>query len=235
MNNCNKLTLFFILFTYSSLNWADANTKADYQSFIPKNWKVIRKVQGDLNGDKQPDLALIIENTDPKNIMANGNLDGTELNLNHRKLLILFKNSQAYRLVASNSTLPSESDQESPRLSDPLEEEDSLSIKNGQIKITLNYSWSCGSWYKADYIFTFKYQNQYLKLVNYDAYYFNHGSTRTYTRSFNFLTEKIKNTSENTSGGREFENQDQAKQISWSKLKNSNSLKLEQINFKDYI
>ena len=196
---------------------------------------MIRKVQGDLNGDKQPDLALIIENTDPKNIMANGNLDGTELNLNHRKLLILFKNSQAYRLVASNSTLPSESDQESPRLSDPLEEEDSLSIKNGQIKITLNYSWSCGSWYKADYIFTFKYQNQYLKLVNYDAYYFNHGSTRTYTRSFNFLTEKIKNTSENTSGGREFENQDQAKQISWSKLKNSNSLKLEQINFKDYI
>lgn len=235
MNNYNRLTLFFILFTYSSLNWAETDTEADVQAFIPKDWKILSKVQGDLNGDKQPDLALIIENTDPKNIMANGNLDGTELNLNHRKLLILFKNSQGYRLVASNSTLPTEGDQESPCLSDPLEEEGSLSIKNGQLKITLNYAWSCGWWYKADYVFTFKYQNQHLKLVNYDAYYFYHGSTQTYTRSFNFLTGKIKNTSENTSGGREFENQDQDKQISWSKLKNSNSLKLEQINFKDYI
>lgn len=234
INNYKILTLFLILATCSSLNWADTSAKDDYQSFIPKNWKVLNKVEGDLNGDQQPDLALIIENNAPQNIVATGSLDGTELNLNNRKLLILFKNHDGYRLVASNSTLPTEDDQESPCLSDPLKK-DSLSIENNQLKITLNYSWICGSWYAADYIFKFKYQNKHLKLIHYDALNFNHGSTQTYTRSFNFLTGKIKNTSENTSNKNGFENKAPTQQISWSKLNNSDSLKIEQINFKDYI
>ena len=70
---------------------ADIGETTGLETYIPKGWKILGKAEGDLNGDQQPDLALIIENTDPKNIMVNGNLDGTELNLNHRKLLILFK------------------------------------------------------------------------------------------------------------------------------------------------
>ena len=73
MKNNNLLLLFFTLTVCSSLVWAETNTEADVQAFIPKDWKILSKVQGGLNGDKQPDLALIIENTDPKNIMANGN------------------------------------------------------------------------------------------------------------------------------------------------------------------
>lgn len=89
MKNKTELLLFCTLTTCSALVWADTNTKADYQSFIPKNWKVLSKVQGDLNGDKQTDLALIIENTDPKNIVTNESLGNPQLNLNNRKLLIL--------------------------------------------------------------------------------------------------------------------------------------------------
>ena len=103
MKNKTELILFRALTTCSTLVWADTNPKADYQSFIPKNWKVLSKVQGDLNGDKQTDLALIIENTDPKNIVTNDGLGNPQLNLNNRKLLILFKTPQGYRLVASNS------------------------------------------------------------------------------------------------------------------------------------
>jgi hypothetical protein len=47
MKNKTELLLFCALTTCSALVWADTNTKADYQSFIPKNWKVLSKVQGD--------------------------------------------------------------------------------------------------------------------------------------------------------------------------------------------
>lgn len=230
MKNKTELILFCALTTCSALVWAGTNPKADYQSFIPKNWKVLSKVQGDLNGDKQTDLALIIENTDPKNIVTNEGLGNPQLNLNNRKLLILFKAPQGYRLVASNYSLPTEGDKESPCLADPLGEGDPLTIKNGLVKINLHYWLSCGSWSVYNNAFTFRYQNQSFKLVGYDTDYFHRASGETSAKSINFLTGKIKN----TTGGGEFENQDQAKQVSWSKLKNSYSLKLEQINFKDY-
>ena len=100
MKNKTELLLFCALTTCSALVWADTSTKADYQSFIPKNWKVLSKVQGDLNGDKLTDLALIIENTDPKNIVTNEGLGNPQLNLNNRKLLILFKAPQELNSVS---------------------------------------------------------------------------------------------------------------------------------------
>lgn len=228
MKNKIPLILFCMLTTYSAFLWAD--TRTSYQSFVPQNWKILSRAQGDLNGDQQPDLALIIEDTDPKNIVKNDRLGNPQLNLNRRKLLILLKSPQGYRLVASNSTLPSEGDPESPCLADPLGEDNSLSIKNGLVQINLHYWLSCGSWYVSNHLFTFRYQNQSFKLIGYDTTDIHRASGEINAKSINFLTGKIKK----TSGGDAFENQKASQQESWSKLKQKYTLTLEQIDFKHY-
>ncbi|MGB8483882.1 MAG: hypothetical protein WCD61_10195, partial [Acinetobacter bohemicus] len=69
-------TLFFI--TPTSSAWAKAETettlKTSYQSFVPKNWKILEQVQGDLNQDGQADIALIIEDTNPDHFVVNAGL-----------------------------------------------------------------------------------------------------------------------------------------------------------------
>lgn len=49
------------------------NTK-EIEDFLPKNWQIIYKVDGDLNNDKLNDVVMIIEDTNPKNIIKNDNL-----------------------------------------------------------------------------------------------------------------------------------------------------------------
>ena len=135
MKNNNLLLLFFTLTVCSSLVWAETDTGADVQAFIPKDWKILSKVQGDLNGDQQADMVLIIENTDPINIVKNKFNHKKPANLlvnqNERKLLVLFKDAQTYRLITSNSSLPRESNNERPCLIDPLIVDSSPIIQNG--------------------------------------------------------------------------------------------------------
>ena len=224
--------IFMLILTSSFLpHLAVANTQATtYQSFIPKNWKVLEKVQGDLNQDRQADLALIVEDTDPKNIIRNENLGSAELNINKRKLLILFKNNQGYRLVATNPYLPTEGDIESPCLADPIGENDPLEIKNGLLKVNLHYWLSCGSWYVTNHSYTFRYQDQAFKLIGYDNNDFHRASGEITAQSINFLTGKTKN----TSGENEFSEQSQPIEIKWSKLKQHYSLTLEQVKFNEH-
>ena len=230
MNIYKHLLFSSILAASSSLVSADSNIKANYQSFIPKNWKVLAKAQGDLNHDHLADLALIIEDTDPKNIVSNDHLGSSKLNLNPRKLLILFKNNNGYQLIATNSSLPSEGDIDSPCLADPLGENDPLEIKNGLVKIALHYWLSCGSWYVTNHTYTFRYQNQVFKLIGYDNDDFHRASGAITEQSINFLTGKVKN----TSGGNEFAEGNQPIDIKWSKLKKAYSLRLEQVKFNEY-
>ena len=103
-------TLLFITFTNSALAQTEIKNplKTSYQSFVPNNWKILEKVQGDLNQDGQADIALIIEDTNPDHFVANAGLGSNVLNVNERKLLVLFKQPNGYQLIASNHSLPTE-------------------------------------------------------------------------------------------------------------------------------
>lgn len=216
--------------TLISTAWAKAETKAGYPSFIPHNWKLLEKAQGDLNGDGQADLALIIEEANPENIVKNDSLGSPELNLNPRRLLVLLKKPQAYQLAASNDFLPAEGDAESPCLADPLAEGEALAIKNGLLKIGLHYWLSCGSWYVSNHLYTFRYQDQSFKLIGYDSNDFHRASGDITERSINFLTGKVKS----TSGKNEFAESQQPVKTQWAKLKNKYLLKLEQVKFNEH-
>lgn len=215
----------------SQMVWSAPPNSADVQSFIPAKWKILEKVQGDLNADGLTDLALIIESTDPKNIVANENLGSNQLNTNPRQLLVLLKKSKGYQLASSNSSLPTEGDVESPCLEDPMGEGETLSIQKGLLKISFHYWLSCGSWYVTNTSYTFRYQNQKFKLIGFDSDDFHRASGDITERSINFLTGKVKK----TSGANEFAESTLPEKVEWSKLKNKYSINLEQIKFNEHI
>lgn len=222
-------TLLFITFTQSACATSQTGSfpKSSYQSFVPKNWKILEKAQGDLNQDGQADLALIIEDTNPENLVANAGVGNHVLNTNKRKLLILFKQENGYQLAASNTTLPSEGDVESPCLADPLGESEALSIQKGVLRVHLHYWLSCGSWYVTNHTYTFRYQNNAFKLIGYDVDDFHRATGESTARSINFLTGKVKTTTDEN----EFAEQTQPAKVQWSTLKHRYALKFEQVQF----
>ncbi|MND55792.1 hypothetical protein D3C80_468840 [compost metagenome] len=224
-------TLFLITLTNNA--WAKAETettlKTSYQSFVPKNWKILEKAQGDLNQDGQADIALIIEDTNPDNLIVNAGLGSNVLNVNERKLLVLLKQANGYQLASSNSTLPTEGDAESPCLADPLGETEALSIQKGVLKVHLHYWLSCGSWYVTNHIYTFRYQDRAFKLIGYDVNDFHRASGDITARSINFMTGKVKS----TTGENEFAESTQPVKVQWSILKRRYALKLEQLQFNE--
>jgi hypothetical protein len=234
MKNKNLFWLFFTSIIYSNLVWADTGIENEIQAFIPKGWKILSQARGDLNGDQQADLVLIIENTDPKNIINNESndtkLENPRLNLNERKLLVLLKNAQTYHQIASNTSIPRESNREKKCLIDPLIVGNSLNIQNQQLKVTLNFWFHCQSWEVFNNAYSFRYQNQAFNLIGYDLHYFDIPSGHSRSESTDFLSGKIKKTLSTPEL-----DQIHSPQISWSKLNKKPLLKLEQINFELYV
>ncbi|MBJ9984548.1 hypothetical protein IAE19_03725 [Acinetobacter sp. S40] len=202
--------------------------QAKYQSFIPKNWKIIETGKGDLNQDGMEDLALVIEENNPEKIISNDRLGSPELNTNPRALLVLFRTAQGYQLISKSLQLPSENDADSPCLADPLED-GGIMISKGILKINLHYWLSCGSWYVTNNNFSFRYQNGKFKLIGFDQNSFHRASGEESGVSINFLTGKLKKTTD----GNEFEETAKPARVEWKKLKQHYDLNLEHVNFKE--
>lgn len=230
----NLFCLFFALANCSSLVMADIGETTGLETYIPKGWKILGKDEGDLNGDQQPDLALIIENTDPKNIVHHDSYDknseNQRLNLNERKLLVLFKDDQTYHQIASNDSLPRENNNEKKCLIDPLIVDHSPIIQNGLLKISLNFGFRCESWEVFNNLYSFRYQNQAFYLIGYDLHYFDRPSGNSRSESTDFLTRKFKQSLSTPELDLKH-----SPQISQSKLNKAPLLKLEQINFALYV
>ena len=143
--------------------------------------------------------------------------------------MVLLKQTHGYQLAATNSTLPTEGDIESPCLTDPLGETEALSIQKGVLKIHLHYWLSCGSWYVTNHTYTFRYQDRAFKLIGYDVDDFHRASGDITARSINFMTGKVKN----TTGENEFAETTQPVKVQWSTLKQRYALKLEQVQFNE--
>src|SRR5687767_6898832 len=60
------------------------------EDFVPETWKIIAQDTGDLNFDGADDIALVIQSTDKKNIIANEDFGVPTLDTNPRSLIILF-------------------------------------------------------------------------------------------------------------------------------------------------
>ena len=202
------------------------------EDFVPKNWKILYHVQGDLNKDKIDDHAIIIENTNPENIKENEGLGANILNLNPRILMVLFKNKENYTLAAQNNKgfIPTENSEDNPCLADPISETQGISIEKGVLKTSFNYWLSCGSWYvnKADY--TFRFQNNRFELIGFDHSSFHRASGEESFTSINFSTKKK---SETTGGNMSDDNEGKEKTV-WKTIKSNKIYDLQNLDDETY-
>src|SRR5688572_17460630 len=63
------------------------------EGFAPKNWTVVSKSEGDLNGDKLTDCVLVVQGTDKKFLYKNEGLGTDVFDTNPRILVIAFRQS----------------------------------------------------------------------------------------------------------------------------------------------
>ncbi|MFY7730392.1 MAG: hypothetical protein ACOVRN_12800 [Flavobacterium sp.] len=172
-------------------------------SYVPTGWKLLAKATGDLNKDGLDDAAIVIENTDPANIIKNEEgLGAKELNTNPRHLLILFQESGGYVLKFINKKfIPSEHIAEAPCVTDPFSAGEDFRIKKQVLHLRFGNWSSCGSWYAGSSTYKFRFQEDNFILIGYDEFSMHRAAGNIFSESINFLTKK----KIVTTGGNEFD------------------------------
>jgi hypothetical protein len=131
--------------------------------FVPPGWVTEVGSEGDLNGDKRPDLLLVLKQNDPSFILSNEpDSPGTaEVDANPRVVVVAFaRKAGGYDLVLENREfIPRHED---PTIDDPF---GYAEIADGAFKIGLHYWANAGSWYTSSRAFVFKYQEKAFRLV----------------------------------------------------------------------
>lgn len=146
-NNTNKPENIQINSSGNSLN-----------DFIPKDWKLISKVQGDLNKDKLKDIAAVIEYTGEYNDSDNEEWTGQP-----RILFIIFKkNDGTYKLSVQTATLIMRSD-EGGVFGDPFA---GLEYSRGSIVV----SFYGGSAWRWGFTYRFRFQKNGWYLIGKQSY-----------------------------------------------------------------
>jgi hypothetical protein len=179
------------LFILSSTAAVAAET-ATFVKHVPKGWKLIDSAEGKLSKQSQGDAVLIIEQDDPAKKIANDGLGGAVLNLNPRRLVLLNKAKGQYRQVAAaDGFLPTEGDQGSPCLVDPLDE-GGVAIANGVVSLHLKYWMSCGSYGVSNRTFIFRAEAKRYRLIGFEMLAFSRSSGEGSETSINYLTSQKK-------------------------------------------
>lgn len=160
---------------------------------VPKHWKAIDTVIGDLNSDHKPDLVLVLEYDYPvAEVRAYGSID-TEIIKETQKpriMAIYFKqtNDQFKFALQNNSFILR--DKEGGIFDDPY---DGIRIAEN----TLNLRFKGGNnWrWRLDYQFKFDHQNWVL--IHAKNLYYHNSSGDMEERNYNFLTKKVRATTGN--------------------------------------
>ena len=157
------------------------------RDFIPKNWKILHKEFGDLNGDKKDDVALVLRANYAKYLNKNDGLGENEFDTNPQMLLILFNIGGNFELVEQNNTFII--GREYPTYSEPLTK---IEIKNGILQLFFEVWQSAGSWFTSNTTYKFKFINNEFALIGLDKSESSRNVGEVTTRSYNFLTRKLK-------------------------------------------
>jgi hypothetical protein len=188
--------------------------------FVPKGWKNEVHVSGDLNKDGIDDVAMILHESNPKNIFKNYDTHDVAFDTNPRILVVLFGNKGGgYSLLLDNHTLIPRSDD--PGLDDVIEGGGGIEIKRGSLKVKIGV-FAATSSLSSIRAYTFRWNNKQFELIGYDEDGRNRATSETTNVSVNFLTRKIKL----VCGNEELDNADK---IKWSKLAQGRSWTIDSV------
>lgn len=169
-----------------------ASDTVDFGAYVPEGWVLLQRAQGDLNADGRDDAVLVLEKNDPLNRRRHSGLGANELNLNPRRLLILFQTPDGYRsMLSTDRFLPPEGDEQSPCLADPLGE-GGVRIARNTLRISFDYWLSCGGWETSGDTYTFRYQQARFRLTGRDHRAFMRNSGEGSEYSVNYVTGAVK-------------------------------------------
>jgi hypothetical protein len=166
---------------------------ASAAGFAPAGWTMESQTFGDLNRDGIPDVAVVLRQQDPRNVVANdAGLGANPLDTNPRVLAIAFRSGSSgdYILRLQNHTLiPRRVD---PVLDDPLEETGGIAIERGTLLVSLHSFASAGGWTMSSVTYRFQFREERFALIGYDRHSVTRNSGETADVSINYLTGKMK-------------------------------------------
>ena len=157
------------------------------EDFVPKNWEIMEKTCGDLNGDGLADCVVVVRGTDAKFIQKHDGFGTNPFDTNPAILAVLLKDKNGYRLALQNNSLASPP--EGPTSSYPFS---AMSIKNKVLEIDFEHWQSAGGWGATYSSFKFKLIGREFQMIGADKREFMRNSGDGESRSYDFLTRKIK-------------------------------------------
>lgn len=166
---------------------------ASAEGFVPQGWVLEVQASGDLNRDGIDDLALVLHQKDPRNVVTHGQIGEIPLDTNPRIMAVAFRDglSGGYTLQAENHTLIPR--RENPTQDDPFGDGNGgIAIERGSLLLTLNLFMSAGGWDMFTATHRFQYRNGQFELIGYDRSSVNRASGKTTDVSVNYLTGRMK-------------------------------------------
>jgi hypothetical protein len=216
--------LLGILITVSSVNGQNfvypiiKQKGLSIKDFVPSGWVILDSATGDLNNDKQPDAAVILQYRDSVSVVRiDGNYNDTFIT-QPRILIVLFKsaNKNYFYLAEQNNTFILTHDS-------PLEDDPYLSLKIDKEVLQIKFQWYpySGTWYVNNSLFKFRLKGSEFILIGVDESWFNRASHDFKNCSYNFITNKIFTEEGN--------DDNKTKKIEWKTIKNKKVESLKSI------
>lgn len=135
--------------------------------FVPAGWEIEVREEGDLNGDRRPDLLLVLRQADPANVIDNdpASPGENEWDANPRILAVAFALQKGgYELALENVELIPRYD--NPCIDDPFGFAD---ISEGMLRVGLHLWANAGTWYASSTVFAFRYSGKAFRLARYEC------------------------------------------------------------------
>jgi hypothetical protein len=155
------------------------------QDFVPAGWTIRDSATGDLDRDRRPDAALVLQHRDS---VALTKERGDTVLTQPRMLLVLLWDSlgRGFRLQEQSNTFVLNHDD--PVMDEPFY---GLHIHRGGLTISFQLFYSMGSWYTTFAAYHFQFRNNQLALIGADYSSIHRASMDYEDYSFNFLTRKV--------------------------------------------
>jgi len=205
--------------TYPSL----PRQAASADGFVPRGWILEAQASGDLNRDGVGDLAIVLRQNDPKNVIENPGLGENPFDTNPRILAVAFRDGPSgnYVLNVENHTLIPRRD--NPVQADPFgEDHGGIAIRRGGLEITLHLFMSAGGWGMFTATHKVQYRNGRFELIGYDRSEVHRATGKTKDVSVNYLTRRMRLSTGHISS-------DAPASVTWKDLERRAPLTLERL------
>ncbi len=175
---------------------------ASADGFVPRGWFLEAQAHGDLNRDGVGDLAIVLRQNDPKNVIENPALGENPFDTNPRILAVAFREgpSGIYALKVENHTLIPR--REDPVRADPFGDDNGgIAIARGSLEVSLHHFMSVGGWGMFTATHKVRYRNGRFELIGYDRSEVQRATGKTRDVSVNYLTRRMRLSTGHMSSG----------------------------------